>query len=91
MSNKVITLAVSAVLALTVTNLSQADEASMKAATPNGMEKCYGIVKAGLNDCGNDIHGCGGEAKTDADKKEWLFVPTGLCKKITGGTVTSKS
>lgn len=50
-----------------------------------GMEKCYGIAKAGMNDCGTANHNCAGEAKTNGDKKEWLSVPTGLCNKIVGG------
>lgn len=54
-----------------------------------GMEKCYGIAKAGMNDCGNANHQCAGEAKIDGDKKEWLLTPTGLCKKIVGGNTSS--
>lgn len=51
-----------------------------------GMEKCYGIAKAGQNDCGTSTHGCGGESKVDGDKEAWMFVPTGFCKKIVGGS-----
>lgn len=54
-----------------------------------GMEKCYGIVKAGLNDCGNAVHDCSGGAKADRDGKEWVFVPTGLCSRIAGGSTTA--
>lgn len=50
-----------------------------------GMEKCYGIAKAHQNDCGTALHSCGGEAKVDGDKAEYLLVPTGLCHKIVGG------
>lgn len=54
-----------------------------------GMEKCYGIVKAGLNDCSNSLHDCSGGAKADRDGKEWVFVPTGLCSRIVGGSTTA--
>ena len=54
-----------------------------------GMDKCYGIAKKGMNDCGNANHNCAGEAKQDSAKNEWLLVPTGLCKKIVGGSTTS--
>ncbi len=49
-------------------------------------EKCYGIAKAGKNDCaatGNNS--CAGHSKVDADKKAWIFVPAGYCERIVGG------
>ncbi|NEQ65878.1 MAG: DUF2282 domain-containing protein [Symploca sp. SIO1B1] len=48
-----------------------------------GMEKCGGIVKAGMNDCGANDHSCSGGAETDNDPKEWIYVPEGTCEKIT--------
>jgi len=52
-----------------------------------GHEKCEGIVKAGMNDCGTRKHSCSGQAKTDSDKEDWLYVPEGTCNKIVGGKV----
>ncbi len=52
-----------------------------------GMEKCQGIVKAGMNDCGTSKHGCAGNAAKDGDPEEWVYVPIGTCKKIVGGKV----
>ncbi|RKZ37435.1 MAG: DUF2282 domain-containing protein [Gammaproteobacteria bacterium] len=52
-----------------------------------GFEKCAGIAKAGMNDCGANDHACGGAAKTDGDPEEWIYVPEGTCKKIVGGVV----
>ncbi len=52
-----------------------------------GYEKCQGIAKAGQNDCGANGHGCAGYAEVDADANEWVYVPTGTCDKIVGGTV----
>lgn len=49
------------------------------------MEKCFGIVKAGKNDCGTAAHSCAGQSTKDADEKEWLYVPKGTCEKIVGG------
>lgn len=54
-----------------------------------GMEKCYGVVKAGKNDCGANGHSCAAQAATDGDKKEWVMVPTGLCDKLVGGSTTA--
>ncbi len=49
-----------------------------------GHEKCAGIVKAGMNDCGTSKHGCAGHAKKDRDAEEWIYVPKGTCEKIAG-------
>lgn len=51
--------------------------------------KCKGIAKKGGNDCGANGHDCGGMAKKDNDPNEWVYVPEGLCEKITGGVVVS--
>ena len=50
-------------------------------------EKCFGVAKAGMNDCGTSKHGCGGKAAVDGDKAEWIKVPKGTCEKIVGATV----
>ncbi len=52
-----------------------------------GFEKCQGIAKTGMNDCGTSKHSCAGQAKTDGDAEEWVYVPEGTCKKIVGGTI----
>lgn len=52
-------------------------------------EKCFGIVKAGKNDCGTKVHSCAGQAAVDNDPEEWIFVPKGLCDKIAGGSTKS--
>ncbi len=49
-------------------------------------EKCYGIAKAGQNDCANlaGTHSCAGQAKVDNDKGEWKYVAKGSCKTMKG-------
>lgn len=51
-------------------------------------EKCYGIAKAGQNDCANldGSHSCAGQSKVDMDKGEWKFVAKGTCKSMKGLT-----
>ncbi len=53
-----------------------------------GKEKCYGIAKAGQNDCAsaNGSHSCAGQAKTDKDANEWKYVAKGTCEKEGGST-----
>jgi uncharacterized membrane protein len=49
-------------------------------------EKCYGIAKAGHNDCASPSgnHSCAGQAKTDNSANEWKFVAKGTCDKAGG-------
>src|SRR5271165_2575639 len=51
-------------------------------------EKCFGVAKAGQNDCASVMgtHSCAGQAKKDMDKSEWKFVPKGTCEKAGGTT-----
>jgi len=49
-----------------------------------GMEKCYGVAKAGQNDCGTSKHDCATHSKHDHDPEEWKQVPKGTCQKIGG-------
>jgi uncharacterized membrane protein len=53
------------------------------------MEKCSGIVKTGMNDCGANGHACAGQSKADNVAGEWVKVPKGTCEKITGGVVVA--
>ncbi len=49
-------------------------------------EKCYGIAKAGKNDCksADGAHSCQGQATTDNSPNEWKFVAKGECVKMQG-------
>jgi uncharacterized membrane protein len=49
-------------------------------------EKCFGIAKAGQNDCANlsGTHSCAGQSKVDNGKDEWKYVGEGTCKTMNG-------
>ena len=51
-------------------------------------EKCYGIAKAGQNDCANlsGTHSCAGQAKVSDAPDEWKYVAKGTCKSMKGMT-----
>ena len=53
-------------------------------------EKCYGVVKAGKNDCQTATHSCAGSSKQDAAHNSWVYVPTGTCDKLVGGSLEPK-
>lgn len=50
-------------------------------------EKCYGVARAGHNDCFFSANSCAGTASVDQDPQAWIYVPQGTCKKISGGTL----
>jgi uncharacterized membrane protein len=52
-------------------------------------EKCYGVVKAGKNDCASadGRHSCGGKATVDGDGGEYISLPKGVCEKLVGGSL----
>ena len=49
-------------------------------------EKCFGIAKAGQNDCASisGAHSCAGQSKVDMDKMVWKYVAKGTCKSMKG-------
>ena len=75
--------ALAGILALGLASAVAAGPVTPKA----GQEKCYGVAKAGQNDCGTAKHACAGEgAKTDNDPTEWKYVAKGTCESIGGKT-----
>jgi len=55
-------------------------------------EKCFGVAKAGQNDCAsaNGSHSCAGQAKADKDSNEWKYVAKGTCEKAGGKLMAAK-
>ena len=61
------------------------DEPSFKS------EKCYGIAKAGKNDCASQGgNSCAGTSKVNGDPKAWMYVPEGTCERIVNGSTRPK-
>ena len=82
----VISSALASVLAMGL-----ASTAAVAADAP-AKEKCYGVAKAGQNDCANlsGSHTCAGQAKVDKGVDEWSYVAKGTCKKL-GGMTTEEA
>ncbi|MFG6487701.1 DUF2282 domain-containing protein [Roseateles sp. BYS78W] len=55
-------------------------------AADSAKEKCYGVAKAGQNDCATAAHSCAGQSKADKDATEWKYVAKGSCEKEGGST-----
>jgi uncharacterized membrane protein len=75
----ILAAAVSSLLALT-TSAFAADQANS--------EKCYGVAKAGKNDCAGRAHACAGQSSKDGNAKEFIELPKGTCERIVGGSLT---
>jgi uncharacterized membrane protein len=90
MSNKdkLIKSTVAAFLALSTTNIAFS---ASPAATDTSTEKCYGIAKAGSNDCATATSSCAGSATKDNQSDAFLLLPKGLCDRIAGGRLDPNS
>lgn len=82
---KISTTLIAAAVAAAVVGplIAQADDKSA------AVEKCYGIAKAGKNDCQTATSSCAGTSKVDRQKDAWLAVPKGTCDKIAGGSLSA--
>lgn len=86
LSRKTVNAMLVSAVALTVAaGAARAEEAAAD------KEHCYGVVKAGMNDCANasKTHSCAGHATVDGDTNEWVALPKGLCAKLVNGTTTA--
>jgi uncharacterized membrane protein len=66
---------------------SYADDKMNMKMDMGGKEKCYGVAKAGKNDCASGSNSCAGSATKDGEG--FLAVPKGLCEKLTNGSLTA--
>jgi uncharacterized membrane protein len=76
----IVSSAIASVLALgLIGKVSAADD-------NKGKEKCFGIAKAGANDCANltGSHSCAGQTKADMAPEDWKYVAKGTCKDMKG-------
>ena len=54
-------------------------------------EKCFGIAKAGRNDCQTANSSCAGTSKRDAQKDAWVYVPRGTCDRLVNGSTQPRA
>ncbi|OYO26482.1 DUF2282 domain-containing protein [Janthinobacterium sp. PC23-8] len=65
---------------------SAASAADHAAGAAGDKEKCYGVAKAGQNDCASSdgAHSCAGQAASDKLPTEWAYVAKGTCEQAGG-------
>lgn len=82
---KLISSAIAAFITLAAT------EPVLGATKEEPTEKCYGVAKAGMNDCSTATSSCSGSSTKDNQADAFLLMPKGLCEKLVGGKLTSAS
>lgn len=93
-SNEIVQIAIMSFFTLTTVMATTHVEAASNpqaAAASSQMEKCYGIVKKGMNDCQTNTAACAGSATKDSQKDAFIFLPEGTCNKIVGGSLVSNA
>jgi len=80
---KLLSIAIGGLLALGLAGNASAADKKVE------MEKCFGIAKAGMNDCSSNksAHSCAGQATKNNDPMDFVAVPKGTCDKIAGGSM----
>jgi uncharacterized membrane protein len=64
---------------------------SAHAGDNSATEKCYGIAKAGKNDCkAGPGTSCAGTSTKDNQENAWMYVLAGTCEKIVGGSLSEE-
>ena len=64
---------------------------STSAQAADGKEKCYGVAKAGQNDCATANSSCAGTSRVNGQGDAFILVPKGMCAKLVGGTTAPRS
>jgi uncharacterized membrane protein len=85
--NLIIASSVATALSLSLSSVAQSGPAPKPKFEA---EKCFGIAKAGQNDCQTANSSCAGTSKRDRQADAWLYVPAGTCDRIAGGTLQAK-
>lgn len=78
------TLIQSAAIGLLATGLLATSPATL--AADAAKEKCFGVAKAGQNDCGSKYskHSCAGQSTVDNDPNDFKLVAKGSCEQMGG-------
>jgi uncharacterized membrane protein len=87
MKNKINLIKSAITSILTITTASSLLATTSALAEPQ-TEKCYGIVKAGLNDCHTKNQSCAGSATKDKQGDAFIMLPKGTCTKIVDASLT---
>lgn len=84
-TNTIVSTALASLIALGATGVQPASAAEEK----KDVEKCYGVAKAGKNDCKTMSNACAGHSTSDAQPDAFIALPKGTCERLTGGSLAA--
>jgi len=82
-TNIIVTTALASLIALSALGAQTASAGEDK----KDMEKCYGVAKAGKNDCKTMSSACAGHSTSDAQPDAFIALPKGTCERLAGGSL----
>ena len=86
-SNALLMAAATAAIGLVAMNTANAGPA---AKPMYESEKCFGVAVSGGNDCQTATNSCAGTVTQPMQGDAWIYVPAGVCAKISGGSLEPK-
>ena len=79
------------VMAVALSMTLQASAQGGPAPTPKfEHEKCFGVAKAGKNDCQTANSSCAGTSKRNGQGDAWIYMPKGSCERLVGGSLQAR-
>ena len=84
MKQKMVQSAMTAFLAMVT---SQSSIAATTDTQVQSTEKCYGVVKAGMNDCATAKSSCASSSVKDGQTDAFILLPKGLCERLVSGAL----
>jgi uncharacterized membrane protein len=85
MKHRLVQSAITAFLTLATVHTAFANPSDTP---PQTSEKCYGVVKAGMNDCATATASCASSATKDGQADAFILLPKGICERLVGGQLT---
>jgi len=82
-TSTIVTTVLASLIALGALGVQTASAAEDK----KDMEKCYGVAKAGKNDCKTMSSACAGHSTSDAQSDAFIALPKGTCERLAGGSL----
>jgi uncharacterized membrane protein len=86
-TNTIVTTALASLITMGAMGLQPAAAAEEK----KEMEKCYGVAKAGKNDCKTMSSACAGHSTSDGQADAFIALPKGVCDRLNGGSLEMPS
>lgn len=83
-SQSIIRSALMGLLAIGAADAMSAETHSNSKEQSKAKERCYGVAKAGQNDCASGKNSCAGTSRVDNDPTAWKLVAKGSCLRMGG-------